>query len=48
MTRFSKFLFALLLGLSIATATGCPDNNNNGGDDLSIQPDAAVDLSKKD
>lgn len=49
MTRFSKFLMALLLGLSVTSLTACEDPVDNGDEDMTVaKNDAGLDLLKKD
>lgn len=49
MTRISKFLFALLIGFTVTTATACDENPENNDPDLSVpKADAGPDLSPKD
>lgn len=47
MTRFAKFLMALMLGLSLTQLAAC-DDDPNSTTDLPVNQDAGLDLSKKD
>ena len=49
MTRFSRFLMALLLGLSLTSLSACEDPVDNGDEDMTVAKlDGGLDLLQKD